>query len=60
MPTISMFYGILVSMFFMDNDRHHLPHIHVRYQGMKASIAIEDGKVLDGSLPPKQLKLIQA
>jgi hypothetical protein len=39
-------------MFFMDNDRHHLPHIHVRYQGMKASIALEDGRVLDGSIPP--------
>lgn len=60
MPTISMFYGILVSMFFMDNDRHHLPHIHVRYQGTKASIAIDDGQVLDGSFPPKQLKLVQA
>jgi hypothetical protein len=34
MPTISMFYGILVSLLFEDNDRHHLPHIHVRYQGV--------------------------
>ena len=30
MPTISMFYGILILMFFRDNRRHHLPHIHVR------------------------------
>jgi len=60
MPTISMFYGILVSMFFMDNDRHHLPHIHARYQDMKVSIAIEDGHLLDGNLPPRQLKLLQA
>ena len=60
MPTISMFYGILVSMFFMDNDRHHLTHIHVCYQGLKASIAIADGQMLDGSFPPKQLKLVQA
>ena len=35
MPTISMFYGILVSMFFEDTDRHHLAHIHVRYAGEK-------------------------
>jgi len=40
--------------------RHHLPHFHFRYQGHKASIAIEDGRVLAGSLPPKQLKLIEA
>ena len=46
MPTISMFYGIIVSLFFEINEKHHLPHIHVRYQGMKASIAIDDGKLL--------------
>ena len=60
MPTISMFYGILVAMFFEDTDRHNLPHIHVRYAGQKASIAIEDGLVLAGSIPPKQLKMVQA
>jgi len=60
MPTISMFYGILVSMFFEDTDRHHLAHIHVRYAGDKAAIAIEDGRVLAGSFPPKQLKMVQA
>ncbi len=60
MPTISMFYGILILMFFRDNRRHHLPHIHARYQGDEASIAIEEGAVLDGSLPQKQLKLVEA
>lgn len=44
----------------MDNDRHHLPHIHIRYAGAKASIAIEDGRILAGSVPSKQLKLVQA
>jgi len=40
MPTISMFYGILVLMYFRDNRRHHLlPHIHVRYQGEEAANA---------------------
>lgn len=60
MPTISMFYGILILMFYRDNQRHHLPHIHVRYQGKEAAVSIEDGTVLDGKLPPKQLKLVQA
>ncbi len=59
MPTISMFYGIIVSIFYEDNERHHLPHIHVRYQGMKASISIEDGTVLAGNLPPRQVKMVQ-
>jgi hypothetical protein len=30
MPTICMFYGIVVSIFYADDERHHLPHIHVR------------------------------
>jgi hypothetical protein len=34
MPTISMFYGIIVRMYALDNKQHHLPHIHVEYAGM--------------------------
>ena len=59
MPTISMFYGILILMFFRDNRRHHLPHIHVRYQGEEAAISIDDGRLLDGTMPAKQLKMVQ-
>jgi len=55
-----MFYGILILMFFRDNRRHHLPHIHARYNGEEAAIAIDDGRTLDGALPAKQLKLVQA
>ena len=36
MQTISMFYGILIRMFFRDIERHHLPHIHAEYQGSVA------------------------
>jgi hypothetical protein len=53
MPTISMFYGIIVSMFFEIKEKHHLPHIHVRYQGSSASISIEDGVLLAGDLPTR-------
>ena len=59
MPTISMFYGIIVSMFFEIKEKHHLPHIHIRYQGHKASIAIEDARLLAGELPPRQLRMVQ-
>ena len=58
MPTISMFYGILIAIYYADNEQHHTPHFHARYQGMKASIAIEDGRVLAGELPPRQLKMV--
>ena len=60
MPTISMFYGIVVYMYLADNKQHHLPHIHTRYQGKKASIAIGTGELLDGEIPPAKLRLVQA
>ena len=47
-------------MYFRDNKRHNLPHIHVRYQGDEVSVAIEDGEMLEGKLPPKQMKMLQA
>ena len=30
MPAISMFYGIIVYMYFMDDKQHKVPHIHVK------------------------------
>ena len=41
MPTISQFYGIVISMFFNDNEQHHLPHIHVEYSGRNATYDLE-------------------
>jgi hypothetical protein len=35
-------------LLYEDNDRHHLPHFHARYQNFKASMAIEDGRILAG------------
>ncbi|MBK1695051.1 hypothetical protein CKO09_09915 [Chromatium weissei] len=60
MPTISMFYGILILMYFYDDKKHHQPHVHAEYGEYEASIAIEDGFVLTGSLPASKLKLVQA
>lgn len=60
MPVICMFYGIFVMIQFEANLSHHSPHIHARFAEFAASIAIEDGRVLAGSLPSKQLKLVQA
>lgn len=60
MPTISMFYGILILMYFYDNKKHNLPHIHAEYGEYQAAISIDDGTVLSGSLPSSKLKLVQA
>ena len=38
MPVISMFYGIIVSLYFLDNKQHKRPHIHARYQEQEAVV----------------------
>jgi hypothetical protein len=60
MPAISMFYGIVIYMYRADNQRHHAPHIHAQYQGAETVVAIEDCRVLEGSLPPGKLRLTLA
>lgn len=60
MPIISMFYGVVIMMFFGDNRRHKKPHIHVEYQDHEAVISIPGGRLLRGSLPPAKLKLVAA
>ena len=60
MPVISMFYGIIIRLYLLDNRHHNLPHIHARYAEFEASIGITDGDLLAGELPRKQLRLVQA
>ena len=60
MPTISMFYGLIIRMYYFDNQQHHTPHIHVVYQDQEAVIEIPSGAVLEGTLPKAKLKLIVA
>jgi Domain of unknown function (DUF4160) len=60
MPTLSMFYGIVVMIYFFDDTRHHRPHIHVSYQDEEAVFGIPEGDLIEGSLKPRQLKLMQA
>lgn len=48
-----------IPYYFRDNERHNLPHVHARYQGQEAVIAIEDGTVLEGHLPVRQLRMVQ-
>lgn len=60
MPVISMFYGIIIRMYLLDNQHHHSPHLHAKYAEYEASIDIERGELLAGQLPQKQLRLVQA
>ena len=46
--------------YFFDDERHKLPHIHAKYQGLNASFSILDGAVLAGTLPVAKSRLVQA
>ena len=59
MPELSRFFGMIIRMIYMDNAQHNKPHFHVYYGDYEASIGI-DGDLLAGSLPVKQLKIVQA
>ena len=60
MPTISMFYGIVICLYFFNDERHKLPHIHAKYQGSEASFSILDGDLLSGNIPKNKSRLVQA
>jgi len=60
MPTISMFYGIIIYMYFFDNKKHNKPHIHAEFGEYAAIFSVPDGELLDGSLPSKKQKMVQA
>ncbi len=43
-------------MFFNDHDP---PHFHVRFQQFRARVRIEDGRIIDGRVPPTVTRLIK-
>lgn len=56
MPTISMFFGILIRMY---NADHNPPHLHAIYGDNQACFDF-DGEIIEGDLPKKQRILVQA
>ncbi len=59
MPELCRFFNIIIHMIFSDTQQHNKPHFHVRYAEYEASVGV-DGELLAGSLPVKQLRLVQA
>ena len=60
MPSISMFYGLVVYLYYIDNKQYNMPHIHLKYQRDEAVFNILDGELLEGELPKAKIRLIQA
>jgi hypothetical protein len=59
MPTISMFFGIIVRMYFAPKE-HNPPHVHVYYNEERVVINIHNCEIISGYLPTKQLRLVLA
>ncbi len=59
MPTISMFYGIIIRM-YCGKAEHNPPHFHAYYQEYKALVDIVTCEIIEGNLPQKQTKLVLA
>ncbi len=57
MPTLSRFYGIIIRMYFLQNE-HNPPHIHAIYNEDVAAIDFMTGQVLEGYLPKKAMGLV--
>ncbi len=55
MPTLSVFYGILIQMFWND---HAPPHFHALYADDEALIDIRTLEVIEGQLPRRALSLV--
>ncbi len=55
MPTICMFYGILIRMYW---DDHAPPHFHVEYSEHRAVYSIQTLELIRGSLPRRAHALV--
>lgn len=54
-----MFFGIIIRMYYAPKE-HNPPHIHAYYQEFIAVISIQTCELMEGELPPKQLRLVSA
>ena len=55
MPTISVFYGIVIQMFWRD---HSPPHFHALYAEYEVLIDLRDFRVIRGGLPRRAMALV--
>ena len=58
MPSISIFYGITIYMYFLAKE-HSPSHIHAFYGSDNVTINILTGEILEGSLPKNALRLVR-
>ena len=59
MPILSAFYGIIISMYYEKEGKHHSPHFHARYGEYKAEVDFE-GNIIAGQMPARQAAYVKA
>ena len=59
MPTISMFFGIIIKMNWKDTGQHKSPHFHAFYGDFEAVFSL-DGEIIAGEFPRKQCTFVKA
>lgn len=56
MPELSRFYGVRITMNFVD---HAPPHFHATYGDDEAQVEIASGEVIGGSLPRRAAGMVK-
>ena len=54
-----MFFGIIIRMYYAPKE-HNPPHIHAYYQDFKVVINILNCELMEGELPPRQIRILLA
>jgi hypothetical protein len=55
MPEICRFLGIVIAMYYRE---HQPPHFHAKYGDQTGVFAIEDLRLIEGSLPNRVISLV--
>lgn len=59
MPTVSMFYGIIIRMYAERGGRHNIPHLHAAFGGQEVVLDLS-GNIIEGEIPKGKMKLLLA
>ena len=57
MPRISEFFGIVIYMYWLDHQKHQMPHFHARFSGDEAVFDL-GGNRLEGDLGSHANRLV--
>jgi len=60
LPEIARFFGVIIRMFAEAGAPHHYPHFHAYYQNHIAIFRIDTIELINGSLPRKHQRLVEA